>query len=162
MTDYEKSARRMSNVSKRVGVTLALIMAAAVGWEGFHERRSLPDFQKNEAQYLAERRPAALTASMRDQYTAFQSEFCRHSFDKQGALAVTLDPNSPATQADVEKRVTADFNAEVRNKKFAPYLAEPFAALFLAVASIPLWEARRRKNPQPRPSFSSLPPREID
>src|ERR1700757_4932656 len=106
MTNREQTTRQIGDVSRRLSLALALVMAGASAWAGIHERLSVPDFEKNEAQYLAERRPTALAASMRDQFETFQSQFNDHSFDKQGGMILTLDPNSAATQADVQKRAT--------------------------------------------------------
>jgi hypothetical protein len=165
MDDLDKSLKRYSDNSKRIAMGLTLVMAAFTGWTGINERQSLADSRKNEAQYLASKRPAELTYCLNDQYEAFQSEFNHHSFDKQGALTVTLDPGSPATQACVDENLMADFNAEVRNKKIAPFYMEPMAALFVGVFVLGLLDDRRRKNLKPRPEIQwpalSAPPRHV-
>lgn len=140
--------------SQKAGMAWAVIMAGAAAWGGIHEYNSIPAFEQARDQYMAQKRPEAVKSVLRTQFEDFQSQYRSHSFDSQGPLAVTFDPNAPATQAAADKKLQSDFNAEVTNKKVMPFIMEPAALLLLAIACIPLVEEHRRRHPRPRPEIN--------
>jgi hypothetical protein len=150
----------MGDWSKNTSMALAVIMSGFMGWAGFHDRASVPDFEKTKPQYLVEKRPDAVKTVLREQFEGFQSQYRSHSFDTDGALNVTLDPNAPATQAAVDEKLEHDFSAAVSNKKNEVYLTTPASLAFAAIFVFGLLDERRRRNPRPMPEikWDRVPP----